>query len=622
MPAAQPLTLSAAERWHMVQSVERGDAAQVMAMLELGFDPNMAYDPTDCRTLLSRAAVGKHAHIVRLLIEYGAEFDMERLGRDAASDANGQRGTNDAHGVNDDGGAELVAAALRGELDAARQQLIEECAAKEEQFGVLTSECASALEVSKHALEVALRKAAAATAQFERAGAEQARCRYCWRPATEAEPSASASANALVSADAEDAAAAAAAAAATAARDPFRPPRGGGVAPLHHGDTFPEKETADVNAAEGSVEAAKNAEVEASLNSFWDTDSTSEEEGVRQEGAEVVAAAVAVVAEGKEDMMLAVGAPRVATLRARGRSRGATQGTPKLSSVPRTQDNVAVVNPLTLDSEGKRRELMRHERFERMLLSPANSPGGAAAMQAAQAEQAAKRSLVFEAKVTAAASAPMPVPAPVPVPAPAPAPAPTAVSPSYSAAIEAKLASIEDKVSEIAAKVSPAAAALPSSDAAPLRAKVAAPKAVVMDDEHLADEIEHSYLPRLQKEFRALKAAGEMDAAIIIRRRYKALRATARLLSPPRTAAGGSRDAAVVPAAAAAAAKPAPSAQKMQLIRTKIDKLAKLYKVHKKKGDLVKAKRVRAKHALLAKHLKVMRRRARKGRGGKKQVIG
>ena len=33
----------------MVQSVERGDAAQVMAMLELGFDPNMAYDPTDCR---------------------------------------------------------------------------------------------------------------------------------------------------------------------------------------------------------------------------------------------------------------------------------------------------------------------------------------------------------------------------------------------------------------------------------------------------------------------------------------------------------------------------------------------------------------------------------------------
>ena len=228
MPAAQPLTLSAAERWHMVQSVERGDAAQVMAMLELGFDPNMAYDPTDCRTLLSRAAVGKHAHIVRLLIEYGAEFDMERLGRDAASDANGQRGTNDAHGVNDDGGAELVAAALRGELDAARQQLIEECAAKEEQFGVLTSECASALEVSKHALEVALRKAAAATAQFERAGAEQARCRYCWRPATEAEPSASASANALVSADAEDAAAAAAAAA-TAARDPFRPPRGGGL---------------------------------------------------------------------------------------------------------------------------------------------------------------------------------------------------------------------------------------------------------------------------------------------------------------------------------------------------------------------------------------------------------
>jgi hypothetical protein len=160
---------TAAERWHMLQSVERGDAARVLAMLELGFNPNMVVAPDPSTTLLTRAAAAGHERVVRLLIEYGATFDLAHF----------VAGAVEATAV--EGGALSTGIDARAAAVAAEQ---------EARIEALKLECTGALDASKRALDVALAKAAAAAEHFGSFAADSAqeRCKYCWRPATTSAP--------------------------------------------------------------------------------------------------------------------------------------------------------------------------------------------------------------------------------------------------------------------------------------------------------------------------------------------------------------------------------------------------------------------------------------------------
>ena len=263
----------------------------------------------------------------------------------------------------------------------------------------------------------------------------------------------------------------------------------------------------------------------------------------------------------------------------------------RTSSPPRV-GNVAVVNPLTLNSEGKRREFMRHEAQERMIMSP--SYGGLAG----EAERASKRALFVAESAGSSADA-------------AGTSAPSAHRGRFhgtytQAEVNAqrvadaaahRVAAISDGVDETGSAAVGGAAQAPRTPSATHH---------VMDDPALADEIAHDHLPRLKREYAALKKAGERTAAATVARRFKALRKTVALLSPPRTRA------LLTPQQKKTSAE----------LRVRIDKLATRYKSLKASGEQESAMKVKKRRALLVRHYKAARKPPASAPNARRSVIG
>ena len=545
MPAIVEST--AAERWHMLQSVERGDAARVLAMLELGFNPNMVVSPDPSTTLLTRGAAAGHERVVRLLIEYGATFDLTHfLPRDGS-----------------------VAAERAEKAEAAAAASAAVAAEQEARIEVLKVECTGALDASKRALDMALAKAAAAAEHFGTFAADSshARCKYCWRPATVGAPEGTEEAIADAAREAAPETKTAAAETADAATELRGIATSGGA-----GAPSPAPVRSRRISAEGGPEH---------LAGFW-SNSGSETDEPPEHG------------EGSGDP-----AP-VATRHSDHRRRRARTGSP-----PRA-GNVAVVNPLTLNSEGKRREFMRHEAEERILMSPSydGGPGG-------DLDRASKRALFVPESAGSASDAP-------------------GRGATTSSVRRGTFHGTYTQAEVDAQRVADAAARCVAADAAMLtiavreggveaagsagaaEASAQAPRTPsaphhVPDDAALADEIAHEHLPRLKREYAALKKAGERAAAATVARRFKALRKTVALLSPPRTRA------ALTPKQRKTSAE----------LRVRIDKLAARYKALKAEGGKqASAMKVKKRHALLVRHYKAMRNPPASAPHARRHVIG